>query len=128
MRKGAAWEAFCRGRGVGAALVFIVGAMFATGVANARVLTAPTGKPTCYADAVSDTMIQVKWTDIEGETQYRLERLSPTGWVEIKVFGGGGGGGIYGPVLDMNLEPRKTYTYRVRGWNEAGFSEYSNQA
>jgi titin len=33
-----------------------------------------------------------------------------------------------GHFLDTNLEPRKQYIYRVRGWNENGFSEYSNEA
>jgi hypothetical protein len=121
MQKGAAWDGFYRG-------LFFLMAVMCTTAAEARVLTAPMGTPTCYANALSDTMIEVKWTDIEGETQYRLERLGPTGWVEIKAFGGGGGSSIYGPVLDTNVEPQKTYTYRVRGWNSAGFSEYSNQA
>src|SRR5688500_17660339 len=127
MQKGFPWQGCCGLRGLGFVLVFVT-AIFATFDAEARVLTPPTGKPTCYADAVASTMIEVKWTDIEGETQYRIERLSPTGWVEVKAAGGGSGSPMGGHFLDTNLEPRKQYVYRVRGWNPNGFSEYSNEA
>src|SRR5947207_1819489 len=115
MRK--AWEGFCPFSGFGAVLVVLMAGMFAPVVAEGRVLTAPTGKPTLYADALSDSMIELKWTDIEGETQYRIERLTSSAWVEIGALGGNSAN-----FLDTNLEPRKLYTYRVRGWNSAGFS------
>ena len=84
----------------------------------------PGGSPILYADPASHTTIALKWTDMEGETQYRIERRNQYGnWSEIGVVGGNSAN-----YLDDELEPLKTYSYRIRGWNEAGFSEYSNQA
>jgi titin len=104
-------------------LLLLMAVLFATVVAKARALTAPTGTPVLYADAVSPTLIVLKWSDIEGETQYRIERLDRYGWVEIGAVGGNSAN-----FLDDGLEPGKLYTYRVRGWNSAGYSEYSNQS
>jgi hypothetical protein len=93
-------------------------------VANAQVTSAPTGKPTLYADAVAHDMIALKWSDVEGETQYRIERKNLSGqWVEIDARGGNSAN-----YLDSGLLPNKLYAYRVRGWNDLGYSEYSNEA
>lgn len=94
-------------------------------VAQGQVTAPPVGKPTVYADAVSESMIAVKWTDVEGETQYRIERRGGTSsqWVEVGAVGGNSAN-----FNDTGLAPRTIYAYRVRGWNEAGFGEYSNEA
>ena len=87
-------------------------------------LLAPSTAPTLYADAVSESEILVRWTDIEGETQYRIERFNQFGqWEEIHIAGGNSS-----DYLDTNLTALKLYGYRVRGWNPAGFSPYSNEA
>jgi phosphatidylserine/phosphatidylglycerophosphate/cardiolipin synthase-like enzyme len=83
---------------------------------------APTG---LTATAVSPTQINLAWSDVGGETGYRVER-SPNGsnsWVEIAS-----------PAADQTsfsntqLTAQQTYFYRVRAANTSGFSPYSNVA
>lgn len=84
----------------------------------------PSGTPVLYADAISHALVVLKWSDLEGETQYRIERQNESGqWIEIGVVGGGSAN-----FHDTELKPQTLYHYRVRGWNHAGFSLYSNQS
>src|SRR5215212_627195 len=117
MQKGFGGEGLCRDLGL------VVAVLLGVMATEAQVTSPPVGKPTVYADAVSESMIAVKWTDVEGETQYRIERRggSFAQWVEVGAVGGNSAN-----FNESGLAPRTIYAYRVRGWNEAGFGEYSN--
>src|SRR4051812_47297870 len=112
------------GKGFRLVWVLVLSVLFTTVDSSARVQSPPTGKPTLSADALSTNMIGLKWTDVEGETQYRIERRrNGTPWVEI-----GANGGNSANWYDTNLQANTFYAYRVRGWNAAGYGEYSNEA
>ncbi|MBM4146101.1 MAG: hypothetical protein FJ240_07475 [Nitrospira sp.] len=77
------------------------------------------------ATALSDTEIELEWTDNATYTEgFKIERKKSgdTVWVEIdEAFDT-----FYN---DFDVEPDTTYTYRVRAFNEdTGNSEYSNEA
>jgi hypothetical protein len=87
-------------------------------------LLPPSGTPTLYADAVSHTAVRLHWTDIDGETQYKIERQNQFGhWEEIHASGENSA-----DFLETELTPNTLYIYRIRGWNAAGYSPYSNQS
>jgi len=83
---------------------------------------APTG---LTATPASPSQINLAWSDVGGETGYRVER-SPNGstsWVEIASL----------PADQVSyqntaLASQQTYFYRVRAANSVGFSLYSNVA
>ncbi|HVT89389.1 MAG TPA: fibronectin type III domain-containing protein [Tepidisphaeraceae bacterium] len=88
----------------------------ATGSANTRtLLAAPTG---LAATATSTSQINLTWNDVEGETGYRLEKLSGTAWVQV------------GNILDAdttevsvnNLAAGTAYSFRLRAINSGGAS------
>jgi hypothetical protein len=68
-------------------------------------------------------VVIVDWTDNStNETGFRIERRQGSGpWVEI----GTTGANEESFVTDIPCET--DYTYRVRAWNSAGFSDYSNE-
>jgi hypothetical protein len=68
-------------------------------------------------------VVIVDWTDNStNETGFRIERRQGSGpWIEI----GTTGAGEESFVTDIPCET--DYTYRVRAWNSAGFSDYSNE-
>lgn len=83
---------------------------------------APTG---LSATAVSSSQINLAWTDnASDETGYRIER-SPDGtnFTEIATTGAG-----IASHQDTGLTASTTYSYRVRAYNGAGNSAYSNTA
>ena len=98
---------------------------FTTAGTNPGGGTAPAAPTGLTATAVSPTQINLAWSDVTGETGYRVER-SPNGsnsWVEIASL-------IGDQVTYQNtqLTAQTTYFYRVRAGNAAGFSPYSNVA
>lgn len=106
MQKG--WAAGCswlRAR-VGFKFIAAIFVMITAGQADARIATAPIGTPTCYADAIAVGWIEVKWTDVEGETQFRVERLGATGWVEVHAAGGGSGNAMGGYYIGTRISSR----------------------
>lgn len=77
------------------------------------------------ATAVSPTRIDLSWTDVAGETGYRVER-SPngsSGWAEIATRTAN-----QTTYSDLQVIAQQTYFYRVRALNSSGFSPYSNTA
>jgi hypothetical protein len=91
----------------------------ASGVASA--LTVPTA-PSATAVAVSDTQINITWSNVLGESGYRVERSSD-----------GGGSWTFSVNLTADvtsysntvLASATAYTYRVRASNSTGSSAYS---
>ncbi|MBP6733116.1 MAG: fibronectin type III domain-containing protein [Chromatiaceae bacterium] len=78
------------------------------------------------ASAVSDTRIDLFWTDNSaGETAYRLERKTGTSgtWSEIATLGAN-----VISYADTGLASPVTFFYRVRAANPAGYSDYSTEA
>ena len=77
------------------------------------------------AAAISPSRIDLSWTDVAGETGYRVER-SPngsSGWTEISAPPAN-----QTTYSDLQVNPQTTYFYRVRAANASGFSPYSSTA
>ena len=80
--------------------------------------TAPPPTPSLNGTALTTTSIQLAWTDVTGEVGYEIERLVGTYTVIASVTD---------PVfVDTGLVSGTQYKYRVRSFNSAGYSAYSN--
>ncbi len=96
-------------------------------------LLPPAAPSNLQAVVLSDSEIRLTWTDnADNETAFWLERVKETEpgvgvhpidfkhWVllgeDIETF------------TDSGLDARSTYTYKVRAFNAAGYSDYSNEA
>ena len=99
-----------------------------------RVIPTPTPTPTppnppinLSATAVSSSQIGLGWTDNSGnELGFKIERSETGGgggYTEIDTVGAG-----VETYPDTGLNPDTTYYYRVRAYNAAGNSAYSNEA
>ncbi len=85
--------------------------------------TAPTG---LTATAVSQSQINLAWTDASNnETGFKIERspFAPGSWSQIATVGAG-----VTTYPNTSLSAGTTYYYRVRAYNAAGDSAYSNEA
>jgi titin len=69
--------------------------------------------------------VTLNWTDNStNETGFAIERRNGAGvFVQIATVGAN-----VTAFLDTTVQPKTTYTYRVRAFNVAGFSLYSNEA
>ena len=98
-----------------------------TGNHRIRVLTQPPRAPTgLTATPVSLTGIDLVWQDNStNETGFRVQRRvdGSADWVEIKTTLAN-----ITQYSDTELEPRTTYHYRVRAFNNTGASGFSNEA
>ncbi|MCR4399964.1 MAG: fibronectin type III domain-containing protein [Syntrophomonadaceae bacterium] len=77
------------------------------------------------ATAATTSQIDLRWTDnADNEAGFAIERRTGGGdWVQVATTGPNA------PVFsDTGLTPGTTYSYRVRAYNAAGFSDYSNTA
>ena len=88
-------------------------------------LTIPNKPTNLMANAGSSTEIKINWTDTsDNEDGFKVERKTSGGsYAEVKTL----------PAntimfLDSGLTPNTTYYYRVRAYNAAGNSDYSNEA
>lgn len=96
---------------------------------NTRAITVPgeTGVPAAprlEVGVVGPRAVRLHWTNVANETGYRIERRvdgSSEGFREIRTVGAD-----VTAITDDGLEPGKTYLYRVRAFNAAGNSAYSN--
>ena len=82
--------------------------------------------PRLEAQLVAPRAAKLSWTNVANETGYRVERRvdgSPEAWREVRSVGAD-----VITVTDDGLEPGRTYLYRVRAFNAAGNSPYSNTA
>jgi len=78
------------------------------------------------AKSVSDTKIDLIWTDNAiNETNFKIERKTGAGGTYSQVGIGGSDNPIY---HDIGLTAGTMYCYRIRANNDAGNSEYSNEA
>jgi len=91
--------------------------------AAAPVPNAPTG---LTATAVSQHQINLSWTDnATNESGFKIERspFAPGSWTQIAAVGAN-----VTTYPNTGLASGTTYYYRVRAWNAAGDSAYSNEA
>ena len=99
----------------------------ATTTANATVPEAPTN---LKATANSATSILLSWADNSGnETGFKVERCIGSGctdYVQIGTVSASGASTL--SVMNSGLQKGTTYGYRVRSYNAAGNSAYSNTA
>jgi titin len=88
-----------------------------TTISRRTLLTAPTG---VSATPASTSSITVSWDNQDGESGYRIERLSGTVWVLA-----GTAAADVTTFTSTGLTPGKTYYFRVRAVNDAGISAVS---
>jgi hypothetical protein len=77
---------------------------------------------TLSTTAISISQIKLNWTDNSAtESGFKIERSTGGGYSEIATVGAN-----VREYVDSPLAQGTTYTYRVRAYNGAGYSEYSN--
>jgi hypothetical protein len=89
--------------------------------------TIPAAPSNLLASALSKTQISPSWTDNSAnETGFRIERCAGancTNFIEITTVGAN-----IKNYTNTGLKRNTTYRYRVRAFNSAGSSAYSNTA
>ncbi|MGB2937041.1 MAG: fibronectin type III domain-containing protein, partial [Phycisphaerae bacterium] len=85
---------------------------------------APTAPSNLTATTVSYDKIDLAWTDnSDNEDGFKIERKTTGAWAQIDTVGEG-----VTTYNDTGLDPETTYYYRVRAYNAAGDSVYTNKA
>jgi fibronectin type 3 domain-containing protein len=97
----------------------------ASGTASATTTIDPPSATTVRAVPASSTEIQLDWTDVSGETGYRVEQSADgsTGWITVAAIGKD-----VTTYLDSGLASDATYYYRVFATNAGGDSPASETA
>jgi hypothetical protein len=98
-------------------------AAFRTAGGGGSTLSVPTAPSGLTASATSSSEVTVRWSDnSSNETGFRVERSSNgVDFVEIATTGAG-----VTSYANSGLAARTTYYYRVRAYNSAGNSGYTN--
>jgi hypothetical protein len=94
--------------------------------ASAQLLTpaAPSG---LTATAVSNSAIFIEWTDnSDNEAGFKIEQCQGSGCTDFVTAGYVSAGATN--ATSWNLAKNKTYSFRVRAYNDLGNSDYSNTA
>jgi titin len=119
---------------VGKTYVYVVKAFNdkgTSGTSNAvRFVVPPVGEPEAprelVAEVVQGSFVRLRWVNVANERGYKVERRVDGGsgeWVQV----GSTAANVVG-FADQQLERGRTYVYRVRAYNDAGDSPYSNTA
>ena len=99
--------------------------VFATVTVSSLQQQIPRSPNNLRATAFSSREIQLDWVDhADDETGFRIERRTETG-VFAEIARTGANASSYN---DTNLVSATGYIYRVRAYNNAGASDYSNEA
>jgi alpha-tubulin suppressor-like RCC1 family protein/subtilisin family serine protease len=94
--------------------------------ANATTMSKPLSPSSLAAATVSDTQINLTWTDrSNNETSFRIERKAGAGGTYSQIATLGANTTSFSNV---GLTAGVQYFYRVRAYNAAGYSSYSNEA
>ncbi len=95
----------------------------ANAVTTASPPTSPSG---LMATAISSSRIDLSWTDnSDNETGFKIERKTGINGTYLQVASTGPNIATYS---DIGLAAATTYYYRVKAYNSAGDSAYSNEA
>jgi hypothetical protein len=96
----------------------------ATATTSAQSVTVPTAPTSLTTTAASTTQINLSWTDnSSNETSFSIERApgGTTTFTEIATVGAG-----VTTYQNTGLTASTSYAYRVRAYNSAGYSGYTN--
>lgn len=95
------------------------------GTTTVEIISAPSAPGSLNPANVSNHQIQINWTDNSGnEDGFKIERYSGTGGTYAQIAQVGANITTY---LDTALQSSTQYCYRVRSFNSAGNSAYSNE-
>jgi alpha-L-arabinofuranosidase len=111
--------------GLSSSFAYTFGPYSATVFLFIPVVGSPPSSPSkLVARALSSSQIQLSWADTShNETGFKIERLAGATWTEIVTVGPNKTG-----HTDGGLQNNTTYSYRVRSYNAAGNSGYTNVA